>query len=196
FDQWHNLPVFRESRVERGKRVSDPAPFLHGGLCGIPSVDRVPDQRPNNAESLQRSPQCFWMNTPAAPYTPAVPGSVPGTILQASHAGLNARRFTSLRKGLKSLSPACVTPPQITTTSGLKMFRKLATAAPSSDAVSRTTSSAHSSASLAASYTICAVILKRSSFTYCASDVSAPDWMPSIARSAIAGPDAYASMQP
>ncbi len=111
-------------------------------------------------------------------------------------AGLNARRLTSLRSGWNSLSPAWVTPPQITTTSGLKMLMKLATAAPSSDAVSRTTSSAHASPSLAASYTICAVSFDRSPFTYCASDVSTLDSTPSIARSAIAGPDAYASMQP
>src|SRR6266498_2649517 len=76
------------------------------------------------------------MNTAAAPNTPAVPGSVPGTMRHASHAGLKARRLTSLRNGWNSLSPAWVTPPQITTTSGLKILRKLATAAPSSEAVS------------------------------------------------------------
>src|SRR4029077_18155712 len=159
-------------------RVRDAAPLLHGGLGGVAAVNGVPDHRPDYTESLQRSPQCFWMNTAAAPYTPAVPGSVPGTILHASHAGLNARRLTSLRSGLNSLSPAWVTPPQITTTSGLKMLRKLATAAPSSEAVSCTTSSAHSSPSLAASYTICAVILERSPFTYSDSDVSTPDSIP------------------
>src|SRR2546422_9325406 len=153
-------------------------------------MNGVPDHRPDHTESLQRSPQCFWMKTAAAPYTPAVPGNVPGTILHASHAGLNARRFTSLRNGWNSLSPACVTPPQIKTTSGLKMLRKLATGAPRSDAVSRTTSNAHSSPSLAAAYTICAVSLERSPYTHWDRDVSTPDAIPSIARSAIAGPDA------
>src|SRR5438034_7407006 len=38
----------------------------------------------------------------------------------ASTAGLKARRFTSLRSGANSFSPASVTPPQITTTSGLR----------------------------------------------------------------------------
>jgi len=36
----------------------------------------------------------------------------------ASTAGLKARRFTSPRSGANSFSPASVTPPQITTTSG------------------------------------------------------------------------------
>ena len=39
------------------------------------------------------------MNTFAAPYTPAVPASSPGTMRQAATAGLNARRATSRRSG-------------------------------------------------------------------------------------------------
>src|SRR5439155_22718753 len=119
-DKRDDLPVIRQGRIERGQRIGDAAPLLDRRLRGIAAVNRVPHHGPDDAESLQRSPQCFWMKTAAAPNTPAVPGSVPGTILQASHAGLNARRLTSLRSGLKSLSPACVTPPQMTTTSGLK----------------------------------------------------------------------------
>src|SRR5882672_11181631 len=140
FDQRNDFPILGERGIERGERVRNAAPFLDGGLGGIAAMNRVPDHRPDDAQSLQRRPQCFWMKTAAAPYTPAVPGSVPGTILHASHAGLNARRLTSLRSGWNSLSPACVTPPQITTTSGLKILMKLATAAPSSEAVSCTTS--------------------------------------------------------
>src|SRR5439155_670640 len=79
-----------------------------------------------------------------------------------STAGLKARRFTSLRSGRNSLSPASVTPPQMTTTSGLKMLTTFATPAPRNFAVSCTTSSAYPSPSCAASYTICAVILARS----------------------------------
>ena len=82
------------------------------------------------------------MNTAAAPYTPAVPVKAPGTMRHASHAGLNARRFTSFRSGANSLSPASVTPPQITTTWGLKMLTMLATPAPRRVAVSCTMSRA------------------------------------------------------
>ncbi len=106
FDQWDNLPIFGQRGIEGGERVGDPAPFLHGSLGGIAAMNGVPDHRPDHTESLQRSPQCFWMKTAAAPYTPAVPGNVPGTILHASHAGLNARRLTSVRSGWNSLSPA------------------------------------------------------------------------------------------
>src|SRR4051812_45387291 len=190
FNERDDLPVVRKRRVEGGQRVGDAAPLLNRRLRRIAAVDRIPDHRSDYANTLQRSPQCFCKNTAAAPKTPAVPGSVPGTIRHASHAGLNARRLTSLRSGWNRRSPACVTPPQMTTTSGLKILRKLATAAPSNAAVSRTTSSAQGSPSFAASYTICAVSLDRSPFTYCASDVSTPDSMPSTARSAIAGPEA------
>src|SRR5881396_8951 len=112
------------------------------------------------------------MNTAAAPNAPAVPVSAPGTMRHASHAGLNARRLTSLRSGWNSLSPACVTPPQITTTSGLKILMKLATAAPSREAVSCTTSSAHSSPSFAASYTIWAVSFETSLGQYVKGDLT------------------------
>ena len=91
------------------------------------------------------------MNTAAAPYTPAVPVSSPGTMRHAADAGLNARRLTSLRNGTNSWSPARVTPPQITTTCGLKMLMMLATPAPSTFAVSWTTSRAYASPSCDAS---------------------------------------------
>src|SRR5439155_1540630 len=114
--------------------------------------DEGPELRPGPGRHA--APQVRCMKTAAAPYTPAVPVSSPGTMRQASTAGLKARRFTSLRSGRNSLSPASVTPPQMTTTSGLKMLTTFATPAPRNFAVSCTTSSAYSSPSCAASYTI------------------------------------------
>src|SRR5205823_6461817 len=59
-----------------------------------------------------------------------------------------------------------------------------------------TAAAPYSPPSCAASYTTWAVIFERSPFTYPGSDVSAPGLIPSTARAAIAGPDAYASRQP
>src|SRR5256885_6416138 len=160
-----DLPVVAQRGIQRGQGVGDPTPFLDGGLRGVAPVDGVPHHGADAPESLHAAPSLCWTNTAAAPYTPAVPVSSPGTMRQASTAGLKARRFTSLRSGANSFSPASVTPPQITTTSGLKILTMLATPAPRNFAVSCTTSSAYSSPSCAASYTICAVILERSPFT-------------------------------
>src|SRR5439155_19589542 len=65
--QGHDLPVFRERRVEGGECVRDPPPLLDRRLRGIAALNRVPHHGPDDAESLQRKPQCFWMNTAAAP---------------------------------------------------------------------------------------------------------------------------------
>src|SRR2546422_995821 len=132
---------------------------------GTPPVSGAPPPGADDAEPLHTAPQVRWTNTAAAPYTPAVPVSSPGTMRQASTAGLKARRFTSPRSGANSFSPASVTPPQITTTSGLKMLTILATPVPRNFAVSCTTSSAYSSPSCAASYTIWAVNLVKSPCT-------------------------------
>src|SRR5690242_1924022 len=188
--EWDDLPVVAQRGVERGERVRDAAPLLDGGLGGIPAVDGVPHHRADDAQALQIRPQVCLMNTAAAPYTPAVPVSSPGTMRHTSTAALNARRSTSARNGSNRRSPARVTPPQITTTSGLKMLMMLATPAPRNLAVSLTTSRAYSSPSCAASYTTWAVIFERSPRTYSGRDVWVPGRIPSIARAAMAGPDA------
>ena len=144
-DQRDDLPVRRDARVETGERVGDPAPLLDRRRGGIAAVDLVPDQGAEDAD-LRHARNVF-----AAPYTPAVPTSSPGTMRQAATAGLKARRAASRRSGTKRWSPASVTPPQITTTSGLKMLSRLATPTPRNLAVSFTTSSASSSPSCAAS---------------------------------------------
>src|SRR5207302_7906 len=135
---------------------------VHGGT----PVERGPTHRPDHAEPLHACPHVCLMNTAAAPYTPAVPVSSPGTIRHTSTAGLNARRRTSARSGSNKRSPARVTPPQTTTTWGLKMLMMLATPAPRNLAVSFTTSRAYSSPACADSYTTWAVIFERSPFTY------------------------------
>src|SRR5207244_5934156 len=75
-------------------------------------------------------PNSCILNVATAPTTPAVPGSSAGTIRAASTAGLKARRRTSVRSGPNSASPAAVTPPAMTTTSGLMKLRSVATPAP------------------------------------------------------------------
>src|SRR5207253_8483310 len=75
-------------------RPPAPPPFPYTTL-----FRSVPHQRAHDAEPLHTAPQVRCMKTAAAPYTPAVPVSSPGTMRQASTAGLKARRFTSLRSG-------------------------------------------------------------------------------------------------
>src|SRR2546430_17635225 len=118
------------------------SPLLRGRLGGVAAVDRVPHHRPHDAQPLHGRLHVRLTNTAAAPYTPAVPVRAPGTMRHTSTAGLKARRFTSLRSGTNRRSPARVTPPQITTTSGLNTLTMFATPAPRTCAVSRTTSSA------------------------------------------------------
>src|SRR5437773_1384396 len=66
-DKRDDLPVIRQGRIERGQRIGDATPLLDRRLRGIAAVNRVPHHGPDDAESLQRKPQCFWMNTAAAP---------------------------------------------------------------------------------------------------------------------------------
>src|SRR5207237_1337434 len=183
-----DLRVVEQRGVQRGEGVGDPSPLLDRGAGRVAAVNRVPHHRPDHAQPLHTRPRVCLMNTAAAPYTPAVPVSSPGTIRHTSVAGLNARRRTSARSGSNSRSPASVTPPHTTTTSGLKILMMLATPAPRNLAVSFTTSRAYSSPSCAASYTSWAVIFERSPFTYLGRDVSVPGLIPSTARSATAGP--------
>src|SRR5687767_12887729 len=222
----YDLPVIRKRGVERTQGVRDPAPLLDRYLSRIAAVDRVPDEGTDDTETLTRNKErgarkaflgtttpamCFLtphasfghtspsfcdLNVAIAPTTPAVPGRIPGTMRQASTAGRNARRFTSARSGSNSLSPALVTPPAMTTTSGLKTLSRFATPVPRNFAVSRTTSRASPSPRFAASYTVAAVIASTSSWTILRSMDTSSRSSASRARSAIAGPDAYASRQP
>src|SRR5881394_2634270 len=189
-DEWYDLPVVAQRGAERRERVRDAPPLFDRRLRRVATVNRVPHHRADHAQPLHTFPRVCLTNTAAAPYTPAVPVSSPGTIRHTSTAGLNARRCTSARSGMNRRSPARVTPPQMTTTSGLKMLMMLATPAPRNLAVSFTTSRAYSSPSCAASYTSWAVIFERSPFTYLGRDVSASGLIPSTARAAIAGPEA------
>src|SRR5687768_14489005 len=150
--QRHDLPVLGERRVERAQRVGDASPLLDWRVSRVAAMDDVPDERADDAEppALHTPPSCCCLKVATAPTTPAVPGSVAATMRQASTAGLKARRRTSARIGSKSASPACVTPPAMTTTSGLKMLSRLATPMPRNFAVSRTTSRAISSPRFAA----------------------------------------------
>src|SRR5256886_17562669 len=113
------------------------SPLLRGRLGGIAAVDRVPHHRPHDAQSLHSRPHVRLTNTAAAPYTPAVPVKAPGRMRHTSTAGLNARRFTSLRSGTNRRSPAGGTPPPITTTPGVKTLTRFATPAPRQRAPSR-----------------------------------------------------------
>src|SRR5207249_11407695 len=164
-DEGTDMAGIAQVRGEGREGLPDAAPLHHRRLGGVAPVDRVPHHGPDDAKPLHTSPHLCLMNAAAAPYTPAVPVSAPGTMRHASTAGLKARRFTSPRSGANSFSPASVTPPQITTTSGLQILTILATPVPRNFAVSCTTSRAYSSPSCAASYTICAVILDSSPFT-------------------------------
>src|SRR5256885_5265469 len=102
----NDLPVVAQRGIQRGQGVGDPAPFLDGGLRGVAAVDGVPHHGADDPESVHAAPDLCWTNTAAAPYTPAVPVSSPGTMRHASTAGLKARRFTSPRSGANSFSPA------------------------------------------------------------------------------------------
>jgi len=98
-------------------------------------MNRVPHHRPDHTQSASAQSPMFLDGNGGGAVHPGGPGQSSRHDLARFPRRLDARRLTSLRSGLNSLSPACVTPPQITTTSGLKILRKLATAAPSSEAV-------------------------------------------------------------
>src|SRR5690606_34414470 len=132
----HELPLLGERRVARAERVGDATPLLDRPLARVAAMDDVPHHRADDAEPALHARPCRCAKVATAPTTPAVPWSSPGTMRQASTAGLNARRRTSARSGSNNPSPACTTPPASTTTSGLKMFSTFAMPAPRKRAVS------------------------------------------------------------
>src|SRR5687768_7222968 len=194
-EEGNDLPIRGEGSVQRTERVRDAAPLLNRRVTRIPPVDLVPHEAPDHPDppGHYTFPKVCALKVATAPTTPAEIGNIPGTISHASTAVLNARRRTSLRSGSNSASPACVTPPATTTMSGLMMLISVEIAVPRIRAVSRTTSSATGSFCLAASYTVCAVMLAGSPPASTSSADSSPSSSASRARSAMAGPLAYAS---
>src|SRR3990170_7293913 len=95
FEDRHQLPVVRQRRIERLECVSDSAPLLYRRVTRVAAVDDVPHESPDDSDALlsghQRSPNIFILNVAIAPTTPAERGRAPGTMRQASNAGLNAR---------------------------------------------------------------------------------------------------------
>src|SRR6185437_3348292 len=199
-DERYDFPAFGERRIESGERVRDTTPLLHWRLRRISAVYLVPDERADDAKPAPRAhqsePSTRSLNVATAPTTPADIGSEPSTILHASTAVLNARRFTSACNGSINASPACVTPPASTTVSGLKMLMRLDNPVHRKRAVSRTTSLATVSPRRAASYTMCAVSRDRSPSTSASMVGLGSLSSASRARSAMAGPEQYASRQP
>src|SRR5687767_6138923 len=199
FDERNHLPVVGKRGVECPERVGDSSPFLYRRVVRVAAVDDVPDERADDANALHsryRSPSICALNVATAPTTPAESGREPGTILHASTADLNALLLTSARIGSNSWSPACVTPPAMTTVSGLNTFIRLEIPTPMKCAVSRTTSIATGSPRFDASNTVCAVIRLTSPLTISLRIESPSTFSSSVARWAMAGPEAYASRQP
>src|SRR5690606_21931323 len=131
--QRHQLPVVRERGIAGAQGVGDAPPLLDRRVAHVAAVDDVPDERADHPEALPARARpggvhrahpcpCGCARVATAPTAAAVPRRAPGTIRHASTAGRNARRRTSARIGSNSASPACVTPPASTTTSGLKML--------------------------------------------------------------------------
>src|SRR5688572_8102038 len=89
--QRHHLPSVADRGIAAAQRVRDAAPLLDGCARAIASVDDVPDEGADDAETLH---PCCWRKVATAPTTPAFPSRAPGTIRQASTAGLKARRRT------------------------------------------------------------------------------------------------------
>jgi len=64
------------------------------GVFGTAAVDGVPHHGAQHTQSFQSLPQVCDMYEATAPYTPAVPGKLPGTIRHAATLGRKARRLT------------------------------------------------------------------------------------------------------